>query len=409
MDKRRRDNDLPAAGEGRTDIWVITRFGSPQLDAYALDLMEGEVRSGVKTLSLIFFILLSISGGLNLYLGFAGEYLYTYVVLAVLAANVFFSSRAIGDIRSLHLLGMTLLVVSSSALVLQAHKIGAFGIPLYIGVVLIFVVVPLVPWGLREASSIVALIYLVFTLSTSLASERFGASTLLLLQFFMLSAALIVLVLVARSARVRKTEIKSLFQLESAHQEMRSLSYRDPLTGAWNRRYIQDRYDEAITRYCEEGRDCYFLLFDLNRFKQINDTYGHAFGDRVLQWVSESFNEHLQPGEIFARMGGDEFALLLAQAPQPYLQKSLESLNVRQSRVRRMGWDDADGVTISIGLVNLAPESEQVPFTSAYKGADKALYEAKAKGGNRVEEGTLACAVADPAVMLNDGRPGGAS
>ncbi len=368
----------------QASFWTVTRFGVSELDDYAVQLMEEETRSGLRVLCLVFILLLSASAILDAVLGLSGPYLYTYLVLAVLSTNIYFAARTIRDVRSLHLLGMTLLVISSTAMVLLAHKEGTFSIPLFIGVMLIYVVVPLIPWGLREAVTVITLIYLVFTLSTLNARIPFDPSVMTLLQFFMVSVGLIILILVARNAVVRKKEIKTLFELENAHRETRRLSFRDPLTDAWNRRYLQERYFDTALGYHQGGKSFYFVLFDVNNFKQINDSYGHEYGDRVLQWVAEAFSGSLKGHDLLVRMGGDEFALLVECDPHRHIQRGVEALD---SAVRRMGHKGHDQVTMSFGLVRVAPGT-QIELSLVYKEADKALYASKKEDGNTITEAT---------------------
>lgn len=367
----------------RSANWSLTRFGLSRLDDYAQELMVQEIRAGVKLLSLIFILQLSAATILNSVLGLGQEDLYTYLLLALLATHIHFATRSVRDVKSLYLLGMTLLVVSSTALVLQAHQAGTLTATTYMGVVLLFVIIPLVPWGVREALLILTLIYLVMTLSTAFGGNRFGNQTLLLLQFFMLSTGLIVLVMVWRSASLRKKEIRAMFELNEAHAEMRQLSYRDPLTGAWNRRYLDENYRAEVERHRQTGQPFYFLIFDVNRFKQINDTFGHPQGDLMLKWVVDAFASNRRAGDILVRMGGDEFALLTDQNPRNQLDKALAALHQRQGEA---GWQREYYVTLSCGMVRVAPQEAEIPFNAVYNGADKLLFAAKSRNRRRGDE-----------------------
>ncbi|PLX83219.1 MAG: hypothetical protein C0617_11830 [Desulfuromonas sp.] len=373
-----------ATGE-TTGFWRITRFGKPELEAYAVGLLEGELRSGLRTLSVIFLLLLAAASVLFALLGFGGTYLYTYLVLAVLATHVFFAARTIRDLQALQLLGMTLLVLCSTALVLQAHKVSAVGSPLLTGVVLLFATVPLIPWGMREAIISLSLIYSVFTLSTWFGRHRFETGDLLLLQFFMVGSGLIVLTLVGRNALVRKDGIKSLFELEVAHEKTRNLSYRDPLTGVWNRRYLQEHYLDQAAQYRLEGKPFYFILFDIDKFKLINDTYGHDYGDMVLQWVADAFSAPLGPDEMLVRVGGDEFTLVVSGDPNDLIQKGIEAV---KGSLAANGWEEHRAVNLSFGMVRVPPEA-QFSLKVVFRNADKALYAAKKNSGNWVVQGDL--------------------
>src|SRR6266568_4209580 len=134
-------------------MWSSTDFGANELTRYASAVMCREARQG------------------------------TFGVLALLALHVAVSARAITDIKVLYLLGMMLLAVSGLAFVLLAHRYGVFTATLFSTVVLLFMVVPLVPWGLREALFAVGIIYLIFTGSTLSVAGRFPHEALWTLQF----------------------------------------------------------------------------------------------------------------------------------------------------------------------------------------------------------------------------------
>jgi hypothetical protein len=200
------------------DLWSTTRFRAQGLSAYAETLMLEETRKGLKAMSLLFLALLLGSALFHSELGLGRTYVYTAMSLAALCTHVYFSSRAIREIRTLHVLGMTLLIISGTAFVLVAHQQGAFGAALFTSVALLFMVIPMVPWGLREASTVTLLIYAVFSSSTWAVKGRFDSETLWTLQAFMLAAGMVSLTLVARGASVRKEEIQSRYDLESAAQ-----------------------------------------------------------------------------------------------------------------------------------------------------------------------------------------------
>jgi diguanylate cyclase (GGDEF)-like protein len=93
----------------------------------------------------------------------------------------------------------------------------------------------------------------------------------------------------------------------------RSLAYRDPLTGLWNRRYFEERLAEEESRSQRAGSSRRFsvLVVDINDFKAINDQHGHPVGDQLLKWAGEFLHTHLRTHDVACRTGGDEFAVLL--------------------------------------------------------------------------------------------------
>ncbi|HET6284931.1 MAG TPA: GGDEF domain-containing protein [Polyangia bacterium] len=96
-------------------------------------------------------------------------------------------------------------------------------------------------------------------------------------------------------------------------QVYRSMAYRDPLTGLWNRRYFEERLREEFSRSqrAGTGRKFSVLVVDINGFKEINDTLGHQTGDALLKWVGEFLIAHLRTHDVPCRTGGDEFTVLL--------------------------------------------------------------------------------------------------
>ncbi|HVU50824.1 MAG TPA: GGDEF domain-containing protein [Polyangia bacterium] len=96
-------------------------------------------------------------------------------------------------------------------------------------------------------------------------------------------------------------------------QVFRSMAYRDPLTGLWNRRYFEERLaeEESRSQRAGAGRRFSLLVVDINDFKVINDQHGHPVGDALLKWAGEFLHTHLRTHDLACRTGGDEFAVLL--------------------------------------------------------------------------------------------------
>lgn len=96
-------------------------------------------------------------------------------------------------------------------------------------------------------------------------------------------------------------------------QVFRSMAYRDPLTGVWNRRYFEERLAEEKSRSerAGSGRRFSVLVIDINDFKRINDEHGHPVGDELLKWAGEFLETHLRTHDVACRTGGDEFSVLL--------------------------------------------------------------------------------------------------
>lgn len=363
-------------------IWSSTHFGNAEMTDYAKQTMATEARQGVRALSLVALLLLSGAAILHAAFGLGANYVYTYAALALLALHVFVSANSLREIKVLYLLGMTLLIIAGAALVLLAHQNGAFNAALFAGIALLFMVIPLVPWGLREGVIVTGLIYLTFTASTFSSRALFQNQALWALQFFMLGVGVISIALVARAIIVRKHDIRTRFELEGAHRKMQLLSEQDPLTAAWNRRYLEANFDAVTAQYRTQGKDCYFAVVDVDKFKTINDSRGHRYGDLVLQAACAGFRKMLRSNELLFRIGGDEFALIVSgQDARGRIARALGEMRACAAQHASA----KDPILMSVGMTRL-PANAPIALNDAYKYADEALYSAKHSGGNKVVE-----------------------
>ncbi|NOG69681.1 PleD family two-component system response regulator [Roseicella sp. DB1501] len=180
-------------------------------------------------------------------------------------------------------------------------------------------------------------------------------------------------------ARARNQVRRKWYQERLRNELDRSLelAVTDPLTGLRNRRYVQRHLDGVL-----RGTDAAVMLLDVDRFKAINDTYGHAAGDVALKEVAERLKSHLRAVDVLARYGGEEFMVVLAGAPTDYAAMVAERLRAALSSEPIAVGPALLPVTVSIGLA-IAPAGCSV--AGAVAAADAALYRAKANGRNRVE------------------------
>ena len=175
---------------------------------------------------------------------------------------------------------------------------------------------------------------------------------------------------------------KKNLELKIKNDELFHLSSKDGLTGIYNRRYIMKLFEEEFNLYKSEKKmTC--VIFDVDRFKTINDTYGHLIGDIVLKKITKIVVDNISFNDLFGRYGGDEFFLILLDKEDSEIDKILEKirsdifnliLKIDEKEIR---------VTISLGVVistNKMKESEDMIV-----GADLALYKAKENGRNRIE------------------------
>jgi diguanylate cyclase (GGDEF)-like protein len=173
-----------------------------------------------------------------------------------------------------------------------------------------------------------------------------------------------------------------VLKVERAHEQLRVLSTIDPLTGIFNRRYFMDRLREEIDRAKRYGTSFAVAFIDVDNFKRINDEHGHLSGDDILQQLTRICAEHVREIDTLARIGGEEFALLLPQTPPAEAERLVERLRASVAATRAKigdGWLD---VTVSIGLTNSS--LDMLDVNGILRRADEALYDAKRQGKNRL-------------------------
>lgn len=170
---------------------------------------------------------------------------------------------------------------------------------------------------------------------------------------------------------------------EHALTQLFELTIRDPLTLAYNRRYLASHLQSELAFATRRDIPVALLLVDIDHFKRVNDTYGHGVGDVVLQLVAASIQRLLRPYDALCRYGGEEFVVVARDS-------SLRNAEILAERIRRhveaMTFDVAGGcgsVTVSIGVLSLTPQAE-VDVAPLLQAVDEALYEAKHAGRNRV-------------------------
>lgn len=360
------------------DAWCATRLGADALDAYAAPLLRDATRRSLVTLALLALIMqlgallfcLTYGRSLTAHAAFVS----THGLLAALSAHVALSARWVRQIDALNLLGMALLVVSGVGLMLLAHRTGSFDATLMVGVALLFVAMPIMPWGLRESTTVIAIVYVALTASSLSVSGRFSAETLLTLQFLIVAAAGTAMVATIRNVCLRKDDLRSRFELEGARAELERLCNVDPLTGALNRRFLDSHFDQLAEGCRRDGRTLEFILLDIDLFKQHNDTFGHHVGDQVLIVMVEILRRYL-PGDAYVvRLGGDEFAVLFAGGElRAMVELCLEHVRTDPGLVAALG---GRAVSVSLGFAS-ASASDIGDIGALYQAADTALYIAK--------------------------------
>jgi diguanylate cyclase (GGDEF)-like protein len=166
------------------------------------------------------------------------------------------------------------------------------------------------------------------------------------------------------------------------HEEIYRLTTIDGLTQIYNKRYFLETLEREIARSARYRRDVSLVLFDIDHFKRINDTFGHLAGDQVLKVLASTVKTKIRREDLFARYGGEEFAIVLPE---------IDGYNATQfaEKVRRIvestefGFEETRiPVTISMGVATLDPETAD--SAALIKRADDLLYEAKKAGRNCV-------------------------
>ena len=174
--------------------------------------------------------------------------------------------------------------------------------------------------------------------------------------------------------------LQSQAALADANKTLSDWAHRDSLTGLWNRRKAWELMEYEAQRSLRKERTIGIAMLDLDKFKAINDQFGHDAGDRVLKQAAQALEQSLRKGDLLARWGGEEF---LAVFPETNLKGTLIAAEKLRLAVQSAAWSlvDRSGMTVSIGIALKHPS---VPWDPVLKEADAALYRAKENGRNRV-------------------------
>jgi diguanylate cyclase (GGDEF)-like protein len=169
----------------------------------------------------------------------------------------------------------------------------------------------------------------------------------------------------------------------SLHEALRLQSIRDPLTGLFNRRYLEESVERELHRAARREQSAGFLMMDLDHFKTFNDTFGHEGGDALLRAFGQFLREHLRKEDIACRYGGEEFCMLFCESTLDDSARRAEQLRHELKRLPvDLGGRQLGSVTISIGVAAYPLHGNTVG--DLITAADMALYQAKADGRDRV-------------------------
>ncbi|TDR56879.1 diguanylate cyclase (GGDEF)-like protein [Halomonas ventosae] len=177
-------------------------------------------------------------------------------------------------------------------------------------------------------------------------------------------------------------------QLSRVNEQLQSLAFSDSLTGSWNRYRMEQAIDAALNAAERYGHPCAVLLFDVDHFKQFNDTHGHEAGDRVLVEITRALQTTLRDSDILGRWGGEEFMVLASHCDG---QGALPLAERLRRCVEEVELGELGRVTISIGVAGWHPGDTRKRLVAR---ADEAMYRAKQNGRNRVEQAAESAAQA---------------
>jgi diguanylate cyclase (GGDEF)-like protein len=172
--------------------------------------------------------------------------------------------------------------------------------------------------------------------------------------------------------------------LEQANRELYELSIRDPLTGAFNRRYVFEHGIRDLGKRRAERLGYALILIDVDHFKKINDNYGHATGDEVLRGLAHALDHGRDSSAVVGRIGGEEFLVLLGPLTAPVALRQAVALQESIARLRIAAGEARIPVTVSMG-VTVSLSHENLSLEALINRADQALYRAKQNGRNRIE------------------------
>lgn len=181
-------------------------------------------------------------------------------------------------------------------------------------------------------------------------------------------------------------------------EHLRAEAMTDPLTGLWNRRGFEPLLDQALARAARTGESIALVLVDVDRFKQINDEYGHGTGDLALGAVADALTGGIRPTDVAARLGGDEFAVLLSGADAQGARLVCERIRRGLARANPL---TNRAITLSFGVADLdalgSPTAGRSARAAWLSAADVALYDAKAAGRD-----SIMCHDAAPREIVDD-------
>lgn len=282
-----------------------------------------------------------------------------------------------------------------------------FGMPVTVSLLLPFAIAVAARFGVAVASGIAAAMALTVVVKTTIGHAPFRADeaheAVLRAQEFVFVLATVTVGLAALLAQVRARQRdadlanarlaeanerlearvrEKTQQYEALNRELRALASIDSLTGIANRRVFLEQGHKEFDNSLRYGTPLSLLMLDLDRFKRVNDRFGHEAGDRVLQQTATAIVEMLRSGDLVARYGGEEFVVLAPHTGLHDAATLAARIKERISRCAVVHDQRALHVTVSIGVASRIDDDADLP--ALLRRADAALYDAKREGRDRV-------------------------
>jgi diguanylate cyclase (GGDEF)-like protein len=181
----------------------------------------------------------------------------------------------------------------------------------------------------------------------------------------------------------RLTQMLDIQARKEAEEQLRHLADHDPLSGVFNRRRFEVELQNELSHGAQHARSSAVLLFDVDDFKLINDTLGHAAGDAVIVRMGETLRNQVRTGDEVARLGGDEFAILLRRVDIAGAERIATKIreHTRVALAQAIGAPTPIGLSVGIAMIDGASSASADVILGR---ADTSMYEAKRRGGDRV-------------------------
>lgn len=199
-----------------------------------------------------------------------------------------------------------------------------------------------------------------------------------------------------RLVEIIAAQVVIAFERAALYERLRTEAITDPLTRLYNRRYLHERFKEERSRARRNGHNLTAIMLDIDKFKQVNDAYGHDAGDLVLRELARLVRGVVRAEDLVARHGGEEFCILLPEISLSHARHIAERIRTLVADQRMPASADTIAISVSMGVAALTDRDDD---QSLFIRADRAMYEVKRRGGNGVHvlRGNTECFPGDDA------------